>query len=608
MKLSKFLLIISVSFSFSLQNSSSKLQNLFLNLHDTRQLTVERHKQPDFNSGAIVFDSSGSLQFIDYNSSPPPGTSLVATAKYQKTMKKIGWSHLNIKTFNKAQADVQSFAAGYLEGLLCAQEIIEFFKNLVGLHENEQAELNSTLKYYARVEQSIRKKTSKEELLTASDDDKKYWLTVAMVQAQTDGMLAGYNAARQNMVLEELDLAKLYFLNGDGEVPELMKAAKRESNSNYRFSENFLKKPELFSKEYLLRNFGSSDPEKVWLNLMKTSHCSAFIRPLINDSGLLTDVLFSHSTWDSYSEMHRIMKSYEFEYTLVSERKNFSVLFSSYPGTITSTDDFYTINRHLVVSETTIEILDESQFKPLDATKHIPNYIRIFTANSLASNGKEWTEVFSRNNSGTYNSQWMVVDYNKISRNLFDVINNIHKQNKGLLHVLEQVPDKIVTKDMTKVLMKQGFWASINRPSFDETKEISGFTKMQERYGNTFSYEFNARATIFQSAAPSVKNVATMQRLMRENRGINNEKGGLSVSPRFDLSKEEKRLSGGTDTKVVDYDMVKKGEILAISGPSTENDAAPFVWQQGDYPRFGLPEKYDFAWYRFNYEGYSAVE
>ena len=34
-------------------------------------------------------------------------------------------------------------------------------------------------------------------------------------------------------------------------------------------------------------------------------------------------------------------------------------------------------------------------------------------ATRLAAGGEQWTELFSRHNSGTYNNHWMVVDHGK---------------------------------------------------------------------------------------------------------------------------------------------------------------------------------------------------
>jgi hypothetical protein len=48
--------------------------------------------------------------------------------------------------------------------------------------------------------------------------------------------------------------------------------------------------------------------------------------------------------------------------------------------------------------------------------------------------GKQWSKLFAKRNSGTYNNQWMVLDYKKFvpGKDLSDV--------KGLLWVLEQLP------------------------------------------------------------------------------------------------------------------------------------------------------------------------
>ena len=53
-------------------------------------------------------------------------------------------------------------------------------------------------------------------------------------------------------------------------------------------------------------------------------------------------------------------------------------------------------------------------------------------ANRLATNGEEWTDIMSKDNGGTYNNQWMIIDYNKIQQD--------GSLDDGTLWVYEQLP------------------------------------------------------------------------------------------------------------------------------------------------------------------------
>jgi hypothetical protein len=120
----------------------------------------------------------------------------------------------------------------------------------------------------------------------------------------------------------------------------------------------------------------------------------------------IEDVLIGHTTWDDYIEMLRIYKYYEFEFLGEnSALPGHTVSFPSYPGVISSTDDYYVINKKLVVMETTLEILNENVYdKILKADEYIPDFFRLLTANRLAVSGKTWVNWLKYINSGTYNS------------------------------------------------------------------------------------------------------------------------------------------------------------------------------------------------------------
>ena len=78
------------------------------------------------------------------------------------------------------------------------------------------------------------------------------------------------------------------------------------------------------------------------------------------------------------------------------------------------------------------------------ATRLATTLFRSTVANRLATDGRSWTNIFSVHNSGTYNNQWMVVDYNQFTPGDKELKPN-------LLWVLEQIPGYIQTKDLTQV-------------------------------------------------------------------------------------------------------------------------------------------------------------
>ena len=60
-------------------------------------------------------------------------------------------------------------------------------------------------------------------------------------------------------------------------------------------------------------------------------------------------------------------------------------------------------------------------------------------------------------NSGTYNNQWMIVDYNKFQPQ------SPHLK-AGTFYVLEQIPNKVEYKDMSSYLQQEKYWGSYNIP------------------------------------------------------------------------------------------------------------------------------------------------
>lgn len=123
--------------------------------------------------------------------------------------------------------------------------------------------------------------------------------------------------------------------------------------------------------------------------------------------------------------------------------------FSGYPGTLSSTDDWYVTNYNLLITETTLEVIDIEQYsKVKKADKYIPNFLRVLSASRFSKNAKDWCESMKSDNSGTYSSQWMIIDYNK-----FSSIKGTNQQTQDIVYLLEQSPGKVVYHDISDHLL-----------------------------------------------------------------------------------------------------------------------------------------------------------
>lgn len=63
-------------------------------------------------------------------------------------------------------------------------------------------------------------------------------------------------------------------------------------------------------------------------------------------------------------------------------------MFSSYPGCISSTDDYFITDKKLFVTETTLEVIDMNAYKKVKSEREfIPNFLRINAATLFSNTG-----------------------------------------------------------------------------------------------------------------------------------------------------------------------------------------------------------------------------
>lgn len=406
-----------------------------------------------------------------------------------------------------------------------------------------------------------------------------YWHQVHLFYRQLEGLVDGYNVKPEHKISYD----DFYWMNVFGDLEDL---------------------EQVFASEYF-------NETEVPGHVTGSGSCSALIKLLPGNE----DLYAAHDTWNSYQSMNRFLKRYNFAYHRTKDFKSglvpgHSISFSSYPGVIYSGDDFNLIaSSGLLTMETTIGNGNPALWKYVKPYGQILEGARATVANRLATSGKEWTSYFAQKNSGTYNNQWMVVDYK-----LFKPKQKVLKP--GLLWVLEQLPGHTHSADVTGVLKKQGYWPSYNTPYFPDIFKMSGAPKMVKKYGNWFSYDKTPRALIFKRDQGKIHDVNSMTKMMRYNNFKHDPLSKCNCTPpysaenaisaRNDLNPKDgkypfgalgHRSHGGTDMKLTSSSLMLKDQFIAIGGP-TYDDLPPFQWSKTDFgkdtPHYGQPDKWEF--------------
>mmetsp|Transcript_91527 Transcript_91527/g.191324 ORF Transcript_91527/g.191324 Transcript_91527/m.191324 type:complete len:413 (-) Transcript_91527:39-1277(-) len=393
-------------------------------------------------------------------------------------------------------------------------------------------------------------------------------------------------------------MVDLFILNSDGVIDELLT---KYSGSHSNVADIDADAVSLMSLAHNMTHGSGHVAAKAQATKKPpTGHCTGFVR-LTEDR---SELFFGHTTWESFSEMTRVWKVYDLPLAGTASRK---ASFSSYPGCVSSTDDFYLLDSGLAITETTLNIPKEQIYPVGDV---YPDFLRIMAANRLSKDGNDWVSMMTLSATGTYSSQWLVVDYNKFSSGA--------PLPSGAFYVLEQAPGVSRSEDMSQVLMDRGYWASFDRAYFEDVRRSTGDDSLQRSGGpveaSLYSRDRTPRAQIAAESAASVNSLAAMRSQMTENRG---EEEPVDVhalrNPRYAFAARDDLKDamsqdidgspdGGVDAKITSSCLFQKLTAQAISGPS-HSDMSVFRWVKEDgteawpgYPHEGLPDVAAFDW------------
>ena len=307
----------------------------------------------------------------------------------------------------------------------------------------------------------------------------------------------------------------------------------------------------------------------------------------------IDNLFIGHSSWFIYQNTLRIFKRYKFNFETVKTAEN-HMMFSSYPGYLESLDDFYVMNSGLAMLQTTNGIPNTTLYDYVTSDS-LYAWQRVRIANALSKTGEEWYKNVANQNSGTYNNQYMIINY------------GIFKKGKSLpdnfLWVVEQVPSYVEGADMTQIV-ERGYWGSYNVPAFEKIYNMSGYPELVEAQGEENSYDLAPRARIFRRDANTVSDLESYKAFLRynnyKNDSIENNNPMWAICSRGDLQNKDPSPFGCYDTKVSNLSMILSMEAQVINGP-TYVDLPPFDWS--DWPSYskvhnGIPNlmKFDWQW------------
>lgn len=482
----------------------------------------------------------------------------VATALFDDATYTTGWAFLTV-TSNSSYDDYdQMYGAGYLEGSITTDLIWAYYNNIF-VGEYNSTEMSPAVSEWIQI--NLKYMTA----MIAENPNDTYWQHVSLILTQLTGVMDGYNAhVNQSLQLGILDFM---LINMDGDMADVMAA----------LNASFL---------------DWSNDMDVIENYIFNTHCSVLVK--VADD--FSDLFAGHTTWEGYYEMNRVFKTYNLPISVAQSSP--VVMFSGYPGSLSSVDDFYQTNSKLVITETTNGIMNTTLYNAVTPNS-VLSFIRVILANKVASSGQEWVETFAKYNSGTYNNQWIVVDMKKLVPGV--------SVEPGTLWILEQIPGYTESADVTEIL-SYGYWPSYNVPYFPNIYNVSGFPYYAREYGTFFTYQNNPRAEIFRRYGNDVQDIEDIQWMLRYNDykhdKLEDNNAAWAISSRFDLLPTNnsnpmfsRQAFGGVDSKVTSYTTIQNMQCYVQSGP-THDDTPAFEYTEewASQPRMGQPKRWDFDW------------
>eukprot|EP01084_Bolivina_argentea_P267267 453632_1 len=329
-----------------------------------------------------------------------------------------GWDQTYVmteETFTAANTDKAFYAAGFAEG---AETQGRMYQNYVNLYPNTaklsfDAQCNTLCTTFITAQRDYIKKTAAQKIndTLTTVEDLTYWKSVQNSVNQIQGMIDGYKSVLTDKSPQYLSEMQIYAIGFNFELADVQNAVNLQAATAAPATT-------------------TAAPTSTEVELGgRNQHCSALIK--VTDD----ELFMAHDTWSQYNAMLRQYKTYEFGNSSIP-----TIAMSSYPGTLHSGDDWYMLSNGLTTQETTNSNFNTASKAEVYPTT-VPEFVRVMVANRIAQDGEVWTMVFCYENSGTYNNQYMVVNFNLYTPGVSILPNT--------LWIAEQIPGFVQRGDVS---------------------------------------------------------------------------------------------------------------------------------------------------------------
>ena len=555
----------------------------------------------------------------------PPGDAVAWGEYAPASASPSGTGVLHVATSGAASDADQMTAAGMVEGYLTAREIADYYQNTwtyftspTGLNASlgSADDASTPLGWLATQDAWARSRAAS----TRTRRDTR-WSVIGLLLAQLDGLVDGYAAAvaesekaatrghAAHPKLPPLSSHQLRFLNANGDLYDVIEHCRRYGGGKV-------------GETAILPQLLASRP--TYTRLATAGRCSAIVAVAPD----LSDIFVGHSVWDSFSQATKVFKHVSTALAtggvpLTAQRLSYS----SFPGELSSDDDLYMTPR-LIIASTSLHIVNPDIYRTLPPSVLL-SWQRVRAATLLARDGRDWARLFSEDNSGTYNNEFLILTPSSFAPGTDAPL------RPGLLTVVDQIPGLVTTVDATRAL-DRGFFPSYNLPSNSRVYDkcglndeaavaaVAGALDLPLAATLWLSYQAAPRASIFRRDGGGIGSVARLRQVMRSVYvGGAGDKATTettakppapldplahgdalaAVCGRADLGADAatREPRGCFDSKATSVSLARELIADVVTGPSTAGGLLP-PFKPADWahvmPTAGMPDVWNFDWER----------